>query len=223
MKRDSLPREVLDRIDEELLAGEELLWAGRPSGLSSGAMVSSRAKMMALIGVLAALAMSMGGMMMMRGFGATPWVLLMIVSLGIIVTASPIIQAIRRNRSTVYAVTDRRALILDGSNVQSYGARDIEFIERRMQRDGRGDILFAREVHPSGAAMWGPGGFSRRAIQTSVGFFGIEDARAVEALMLEVFRPMEVYGGEKPKRDEAEVENDLPLETEPEDQRARSR
>lgn len=29
MKRDSLPREVLDRIDEELLAGEELLWAAR--------------------------------------------------------------------------------------------------------------------------------------------------------------------------------------------------
>ncbi|MBL8155758.1 MAG: hypothetical protein JNM70_16360 [Anaerolineae bacterium] len=223
MKRDSLPREVLDRVDEELLAGEELLWAGRPSGLSSGAMTSPTAKVTALVAVLTAFAVSMGGLMMMRGYPAMWWVLLMIVSLSIIVTASPIYQAIRRNRSTVYAVTDRRALILDGNSVQSYGARDIEFIERRMGRYGRGDILFAREVHPSGAAMWGTGGFSRRAVEMSVGFFGIEDARAVEALMLEVFRPVEVYGGDKPKRDAAEDEDDLSLEAEPEDRQAQRR
>jgi hypothetical protein len=215
MKRDSLPREVLDRIDEELLAGEELLWAGRPSGLSSGRMTTSTAKVTTLIGALAAVAILMGGMMMMRGYTAMWWVLLMVIILSVIVTASPIIRAMRRNLNTIYAVTDRRALIMEGNNVQSYGPRDIEFIERRMHSDGRGDILFAREVHPSGAAMWGYSGYNRRPVEMTVGFFGIENPRAVEALMLETFRPAEVYGGEKPKRDEAEVEDDLPLETEP--------
>jgi hypothetical protein len=223
MKRDSLPREILDRVDEELLAGEELLWAGRPSGLSSGAMTSSRAKSAVLIALLTAFAVSMGMVMMMRSYIAMWWVLLIITSLSIIVIAGPMYQAIQRNRSRVYAVTDRRALILDGNSVQSYGARDIEFIERRMGRDGRGDILFAREIHPSGASMWGNSGFNRRAIETSVGFFGIEDARAVEALMLEVFRPVEVYGGEKPKRDEAEVEDELPLEAKSEPRRSQRR
>jgi hypothetical protein len=105
-----------------------------------------------------------------------------------------LLKMLRRSRHTLYAVTDRRALILDRNNVQSFGPRDIEFIERRMHSGGRGDILFAREVHPSGAGMWGYSGFNRSMMESAVGFFDIEDARAVEALMLEVFRPMEVYG-----------------------------
>jgi hypothetical protein len=217
MKRDTIPHQILDRVDEELLAGEELLWAGRPSGLSSGTVMGGTPMMAGIsLMVIIGLLMAFGGAALARGAGASAWVLFLILIVAVMVAFAPILKSILRNRSTVYAVTDRRALIIGENSVQSYGPRDIEFIERRMHSGGRGDILFAREVHSSGAAMWGPGGFSRRAIETSVGFFGIEDARAVEALMLEVFRPVEVYGGEKPKRDEAEAEDNLPLDAEAE-------
>ncbi|MBL8155759.1 MAG: hypothetical protein JNM70_16365 [Anaerolineae bacterium] len=205
MKRDSIPRQVLDRVDEELLGGEEVLWIGRPSGMGAGlsAPLNIIVLMLLVVGFLVGI---------FTGLEATPMICL--VLLGILAPVALLIipQQMRgpwSSRSTVYAVTDRRALIIRADRVQSYGPRDIQFIERRMRRNGRGDILFAREARATGSY------YGARPDLMSVGFFGIEDPRAVEALMLEVFRPVEVHSTDKPKHDAAPSEDDAPLDSEP--------
>lgn len=203
MKRDSIPRQVLDRVDEELLAGEEVLWIGRPSGGAAGTT--------APLNIIVLLLLIVGFLIgIFTGLEATPMIWLVLLGILAPVVLLMFLQQGRgpwSNRSTIYAVTDRRALIIRPDRVQSYGPRDIQFIERRMRRNGRGDILFAREP---GAAS---GYYAARPNPMSVGFFGIEDSRAVEALMLEVFRPVEVQNADKPKHDAAQSD-DEPLEAE---------
>jgi hypothetical protein len=80
-------------------------------------------------------------------------------------------------KSTVYAVTDRRAMIMVGwprAAVQSYGPADIRDLQRVEGADGRGTLMFASQV-------WtGNNGFPR---SSRIGFVGISDVRAVEQLI----------------------------------------
>jgi hypothetical protein len=105
-------------------------------------------------------------------------------------------------RRTVYAVTDRRALVISGllsRSVQSYGAGDIEFIKRTMRGDDVGDLIFRYEIR-RGAASYGGTVVGVQSDSVPVGFFAIPHVREVEALMLETFKP-DAYG-EKSKHHE---------------------
>jgi hypothetical protein len=122
----------------------------------------------------------------------------------LLLVAAIAIPLIRRSQS-LYAVTDRRALIMQGRRTRSFGANDIQFIERRMTRGGTGDVIFASQIKDRYAGNTG-----RRITTEPVGFLGIEHPQEVEALMLDVFRGMgskvkndALYG--KPKNDDLDL------------------
>ena len=89
-------------------------------------------------------------------------------------------QEAKRARDTVYAVTDKRLIVLvAGQGARSYTPRDIERVERRDTPDGRGDVLFARER----ATNYANGNYRLHERWKELGFFGIENAREVERLI----------------------------------------
>lgn len=84
-------------------------------------------------------------------------------------------------KRTIYAVTDRRAIILVpvlwGRTAQSY--RDIQHVERRNLSGGRGDLIFARERFKLLQ-------FANRFGMREIGFFGVESPQEVERLLLKL-------------------------------------
>lgn len=247
---ENLPVEAMNRVESELLPGEELLWVGRPvrtgwSGVPvNGALVAL--VLVFILGLSAALFMAPVGVTMVSGSAvvesvievagpgmemippimelgapgmgtvtrevatATPFsplasLMALIPVFLILVVLAAVLLPMYRRRQTVYAVTDRRALIMEGGRTRSFGANDIEFIERRMARGGTGDVVFATQIRDRYAGNTG-----RRIVSEPIGFMGIERPQQVEALMLQVFRGM---GGklknnlldDKPKNDDLDL------------------
>ncbi len=82
-----------------------------------------------------------------------------------------------RGARIVYAVTNRRALIIEGGSeikVKSYTARDLDNLERTERADGSGDLVFSRERRT---------GNKGRTYFEPIGFFGVRDVRTVEAAL----------------------------------------
>jgi hypothetical protein len=80
---------------------------------------------------------------------------------------------------TVYAVTDRRAILWQptlwsGLQIRSYGPEVLRNLVRNQRTDGSGDLIF-EEI-----TTYGPRG--RRGV-TRRGFFAIERAHEVEAII----------------------------------------
>ena len=83
----------------------------------------------------------------------------------------------RKMKRTVYALTNRRALIITSGKsqkIQSYTDKDIGVIERTERANGKGDVTFATEI-------------TNKSTQ-KIGFLSIADARRVERLLLDVFK-----------------------------------
>src|SRR5690606_16289736 len=123
--------------------------------------------------------------------------LILLIALATVI--APFLSGFLTARRTIYAVTDRRVLIVSGKSVKSYGENDIEFVERTMQRGNTGDLIFRHEQRAV-PVFYGNGLYSRREVAIPVGFFGIENVREVEALLLETFRAAADYA--KPKHDD---------------------
>jgi hypothetical protein len=84
----------------------------------------------------------------------------------------------RRMKNTLYAVTDRRALVLQGGwniHIRSFQPSMIRELDRRERRDGTGDIIFSSAmpvmVNRSNQTM------------TPNGFFSIEDPKTAEGFL----------------------------------------
>ncbi|HKP84987.1 MAG TPA: hypothetical protein VJZ26_02750 [Blastocatellia bacterium] len=83
----------------------------------------------------------------------------------------------KKAKLTVYALTNRRAMIITGHatrKIQSFAGGDIGLIERTERANGRGDVIFAT--------------VETKKNSQQVGFMGISDARRVERLLLDVFK-----------------------------------
>ncbi|MFN8373236.1 MAG: hypothetical protein U0694_10225 [Anaerolineae bacterium] len=147
---------------------------------------------------------------MMMANSTNLWVIGMIMLLFLGVAGASVLQNMRLNRHTVYVVTDQRVLIIGNRAVQSYGENDIDFIERQMRSNGKGDIIFKR-VPRTRSAYYGNGMYGSRLYDEPIGFFGIDNPREVEALMLQTFRARgDNRRLEKPKRQALESA-DAPL------------
>jgi hypothetical protein len=228
---------VRNRVESELLAGEELLWVGRPAHVGLGSVPINGAvvaiALVFILGLSAALFMAPAGVTTVMGEAVIAQEAVQVIPQGgeiitreiasaspmatgaafaaliplflILVVFAAVMLPLYRRRQTVYAVTDRRALIMEGTRTRSFGANDIEFIERRMARNGTGDVIFATQIKDRYA-----GNSGRRIVSEPVGFLGIERPQQVEALMLGVFRGM---GGklkndlldDKPKNDDLDL------------------
>lgn len=178
------PVQVEQVATSQLDAGERLLWSGAPvpGNAAAGAIPTS------LFGIpflafscfwigMAWTATSRsnhvpGPFLFFPLFGV-PFVL---VGLGILL--SPL-WAYLSARTTVYAVTDKRALIVNGGfnrSVQSYSGSEIGDLVRVEGPDGRGSLMFGSIPFVTRS------GFTSRS---RVGFVGIPNVRQVEELIRE--------------------------------------
>lgn len=174
MKKDNIPPQIYERVENELLAGEDLLWVGLPGSRLKLQGVPQRARAAAVTLFTVCIGTGVTLLLARTGPRVLPLMALLMV-LGLLI-AFLVWQLNRLSRGTIYAVTDRRVLILHpGGRARSYGPQDLRGIERREKPDGSGDLIF------------NPG--SESTIEAPVGFFGIEHVRQVEALLLETFRP----------------------------------
>ena len=95
------------------------------------------------------------------------------ILMGLVLTALPFLAYRRANR-TVYAITDRRCLIItagDRTYVDAYGEEDIGSVKRIERRNGTGDLVFTASA--SGAAK--DASRVRKAV-----FYGIPEIRQAE-------------------------------------------
>ncbi len=86
-------------------------------------------------------------------------------------------------RHTVYGISDRRLLIIRSwpkRRVTSYGPAEIDVVERRDHRDGSGDVIFRQEEHGK-LRHHQDRSRKRRMSERPVGFYGVSEARRVEA------------------------------------------
>jgi hypothetical protein len=100
------------------------------------------------------------------------------VGFGVKMLLEPLWFALRAGR-TVYAVTNRRAMVIDGRRVKTFGPRELERIERTEAADGSGDMVFVQTEEPRSRHR----GMN---VQVKDGFYGIENVRSVEQLLLQL-------------------------------------
>ena len=100
------------------------------------------------------------------------------IAVGLGLLLSPL-WSVLKARSTIYAITDERLMIIEGLRIRrvtSYTSADIQQIERTERRDGSGDVVFRRELPLGRRNSISFGSFNA----TRIGFFGVADARRVE-------------------------------------------
>jgi len=81
--------------------------------------------------------------------------------------------------STIFALTDKRALILKGSKATGYPLEHVSFVETESGADGRGNVLFLNE-----SASPLPWGGNSGQMMRKGGFIAIADAERVSQEMM---------------------------------------
>lgn len=174
--------EAARRLARELAAGEELLWAGRPSALRLAAPWWS-----AVCGAI--LALWLFGLRPLASFlrsgsGVELWFLLTTLLIALLM-AAPALTAYIRGRGTIYGLTDRRGIILTprlvgGTSARSFTRRETEDLRVARHWTGRDDVYFKQSIEIASG--------SGRSIKLGPwlhreGFLRIRTGREVEALV----------------------------------------
>lgn len=141
------------RAQSELQSGESIYWTGVAN--------PGRAALMALPAALFGIpfagfalfwmtmafrgtsAMSRSSNAFAKGFSIFPLFGLPFLLIGLAIVLAPL-WAYLKGRSTVYAVTNQRVMVITGGNsrsVKSYTPADIVSVEHRERPDGSGDVL----------------------------------------------------------------------------------
>ena len=107
------------------------------------------------------------------------------ILVGLSMLCSPL-WGLRQAKRTLYAVTDRRAIIIRRGfsvRISSYKAEQVGEHSKRLRNDGSGDLIFDQLVD------WSAGQSDNGRPLRKVGFFGIENVNEVEDLLNEIGRP----------------------------------
>lgn len=170
----------LNRIEAELAPDERVLWFGKPNAayhafyadVETSAALATTAITMSILLILTLL------------IGGDAWsiALLAMVVLGLAVSVQ-LSASYLDARSTRYAITNKRILVLRGEYLNSYDA--IDFIEATGNAD-YGTVIFQRKT----ATKLVPIGYSvaEHIYVTDVGFHSIEDPAHVISLLASVFK-----------------------------------
>lgn len=172
-------------VRPELAAGEKLLWTGRPNIVRLAWLRGGKTALFAI--PWTAFSILWTGIAWLFSAGREDSQVFFRVAMvigplfflfGIWLFVSSLIKAFAV-RGTLYALTDKRAIVLTGGGrSRSFGAGDLGSLFRRGTR--RGDIIF-RDALPRGS-----GDPEEQAGHlTDFGFFGIADPRGVERLIRE--------------------------------------
>lgn len=173
-----LPYDLRQLVERELNADETTAWVGRPRPIR----MAIKALPMALFAIpftgfavywmYSASGFKMpnggnGGVSFFSLFGV-PFV---IVGVGLLF--SPLWK-MRVAKRTVYAVTNKRAIVFEGgwgTSVRSFGPDQLQNMNRKQRSDGSGDIVFKKEMH---------GTRRHDAPAKEIGFLGIDDVKHAE-------------------------------------------
>jgi hypothetical protein len=196
-------------LESELDEGERILWSGRPDPNSKSINMLSRVfVILSVVFGIVAVAVSIALIVLAavsRGGNITPAVFIPLITVASAFLFMTILFAIFALvfrlplRETVYAITDRRILILTSGStlsIHSYSKADIGHLSRIERPDGTGDLIFAVPrvsnvygygygMHSSGAygtGMYDPG------LSSASRFIGISNVRAVEQLVRRTFK-----------------------------------
>ncbi|MEW6207400.1 MAG: hypothetical protein AB1631_03470 [Acidobacteriota bacterium] len=177
------------KTQDEMEAGERLLWSDQPDPKR----LSRRAILISLFGipwtafalfwVVAAAGFRLPDFSSFSdGFQAVfPLFGIPFVLIGMGMLAAPL-WAYRSAKRTVYAITNRRALVISfgrAKKVQSYFEQDIGDINRTERADGSGNLIFRAEETTD----------NRGNVRLNqIGFFGVRDVRQVERILLDAFK-----------------------------------
>lgn len=189
--------ELWNQVTPELQSGEKLLWVGKPIPLR--VVLGNSELISGLVGVVMIIiffivfssfyaSFNMPGFSTFSrpSFSVFSLFPLIFVAVGAFTVGRPIYAFFIATR-TLYGLTDRRAMIIShgfsGKKVESYTETDQ--IERTEIANGKGDLVFDR-AHTRYRRK---GGYRVRT--RKIGFFGIENVRDVEAIMLRTLREKE--------------------------------
>ena len=181
-----------NEVTPQLHPGEKLLWVGKPmplrAMLAGGNLFGAVAGVLMVGFMLFAFNSFSFNFSMARGSSSTVSTLfnlfpLIFVAVALFSVGRPVYDFLMAGR-TVYALTDQRALIIKpvlsgGRKVESY--TETEGIERHDIADGKGDLVFQREMSIYYSNR------RRRVRSRKIGFFGIPNVQQVEAMLLRTF------------------------------------
>ncbi len=188
--------ELWNQVTPELQNGEELLWVGKPTPLrvvlANGELIAGLFSVALLIFVFVMFSnFRMPSFQSPAGSSFSPfslfnWFPLFFAAIALFTVGRPLYEFFMATR-TIYGLTDKRALIikhsLSGKSVESY--TEIDQLERTSLDNGKGDLVFAR----LSTRYRRKGGYRTRT--RKIGFFGIDNVREVEALMLRSLKEKE--------------------------------
>ncbi len=164
-----------EAITQRLAAGEKLVWWDRPAAVGVARREFNLATLYGVFFVGFAIFW-----MTMAYRAPGPFFLFGIpfVLMGLWIVATPL-RAYAAASSTVFALTDKRALIVKGGTATSYPLEQVAFVELEFGADGRGNVLFLNE--PASPGFWrsNSGQMMRKG-----GFIAIADAERVSQEML---------------------------------------
>lgn len=182
-----LPPEFQQRVRGELQVGERLVWTARPVidavyGGSGGGGCAMMIGAGLLLGGLLLMLLALGLWGGPGGFGkgGAVAISLLLGAGGVLVLISPA-WVRRRQRETVYVLTDRRAVISSPSRYVrgSYGPQELAAMVTRENPNGSGDLVFAEVTVTAQDATK----------TTALGFLGLLRVREIEALVRHTLLP----------------------------------
>ena len=181
----ALPQHLQLRLRDEMKAGEMLVWVGQPD--PGRYMRSGFLLWLFFIPWTAFSIFWIAGAANFKvlnfddGWSYFPFFGLPFMLVGLGGLSAPLWLR-RKAKTTIYAITDRRAMSIEGAKtikVKSFLAGDIAQIEKTQHPDGSGDLVLRTERYRDSDG-------DQRTRQD--GFFAIPDVRQVERLVENLFR-----------------------------------
>lgn len=182
MKKHDIPKQILERVEAELLSDEDLLWVGQPH--PTRFLMSASNKTHPLLATIVGIEI----LLLILATFASLFLLAGILLFSLVMTAilGEIGQQLYSAKQTIYAITNKRALTIHGGEVETFGKNDLQSIIKKTKSKGRGDIIFRRDSQERMTAS-GFGLMLHRQEVKERGFLGIENPQQVELLLLDTF------------------------------------
>jgi hypothetical protein len=200
MSTNELSEQWRERVQEELDAGEQVLWMGSPNPeLTTGRALSTPAARVGLVTFLTAFGWLLLAWQIIgppRPDNPLLWLILLPALLPVVaflVLAAWMPGGVTGRRlphpaeHTLYLITDRRVVIMEGGRplrVRSLTPALLTNLVRRQRPDGSGDLIVAREPGTLSEGWAGGNNWAAYAWR-EIGLFGLADVRAVERTIRE--------------------------------------
>ena len=181
---DRVPPPLARILDRELAPGERIIWQARPA--PSNRMRACLGNFLFGIPLFAFAVIwtlgASGGFASERSSSRSwpPWFPVLWGGMFILLSACMLLSPLWAwwvARHTVYAITDRRAILIEAPfrrTIQSFTGERLTTVVRTEDSRGRGDLVFEREASK---------GSKGRTVYRDIGFFGLTDAKAVEQIL----------------------------------------